>query len=85
MNSGEEHIFSGSSFKTAISPTIRKALVEYWGGEEIVDQPEILVDLGPGNISRINRIGRKSLWQIAQTLSSFGYIGSPHLWVLKKK
>jgi len=85
MNSIEEHIFSGSSFKTAISPTIRKALIEFWGGEEIVDQPEILVDLGPGNISRINRIGRKSLWQIAQVLDSFGYIGSSHLWLHRKK
>ena len=85
MNSVEEHIYSGSSFKTAISPSIRKALVEFWGGEDILDQPEILVDLGPGNISRINRIGRKSLWQIAEALDSLGYIGSSHLWLLRKK
>jgi len=85
MNSAEKHIFSGSSFKTAISPTIRKALVEFWGDKEIVDQPVILVNLGPGNISRINRIGRKSLWQIAEALDSFGYIGSSHLWLLRKK
>jgi hypothetical protein len=85
MNSAKEHILSGSCFKTAISPSIRKALVEFWGNEEIVEQPEILVDLGPDSISRINRIGRKSLRQIALALDSFGYIDSHHLWLLKKK
>ncbi|KPK23916.1 MAG: hypothetical protein AMJ61_14710 [Desulfobacterales bacterium SG8_35_2] len=84
MNSAKEHILSGSSFKTVISPGIRKALVEFWGSEKIVEQPEILADLGPDSISRINRIGRKSLQQIALALDSFGYIDSSHLWLLKR-
>ena len=85
MNSVNEYTFSGSSFKTAIPPTIKKALVEFWGSEEIVEQPEIIVDLGPDSISRINRIGRKSLCLIAQALDSFGYVSSSYLWLHKKK
>jgi hypothetical protein len=85
MISAKEHILSGNCFKTAISPSVRKALVEFWGSEEIVEQPEILVDLGPDSISRINRIGRKSLQQIALALDTFDYVDSSHLWLLKKK
>jgi len=85
MNSVKEYTSPGSSFKTSLPPTIKKALVEFWGSEEIVEQPEIIVDLGPDSIIRINRIGRKSLCRIAQTLDSFGYIGSSHLWLHKNK
>ncbi|MBE9519684.1 MAG: hypothetical protein IME97_01045 [Proteobacteria bacterium] len=74
-----------SSFKTAISPTVRKVLIEYWGNEDIVCQPEIIADIGAESISRINRIGRKSLNDIALALDSYGYIDSPHSWLFKKK
>jgi hypothetical protein len=84
MNSVKVYTSSGSSFKTAIPPTIKKALVEFWGSEEIVEQPEIIVDLGAASISRINRIGRKSLRRIAHALDTFGYIGSSHLWLHNK-
>ena len=85
MDSVLEDILSGIFFKRALSPAIRKALVEFWGSEEIVKQPEIIVGLGPVGISRINRIGKKSLWQIAQALYSLGYIDSPDVWLLKRK
>jgi hypothetical protein len=68
-------------FKMAIPSTVRKALVEYWGSDEILEQPEIIVDLGPKSISRINRIGRKSLHEIAQALNSTGHLESPDLWL----
>ena len=84
MDSVQEDILSGTSFKRALSPAIRKALVEFWGSEEIFEQPEIIMDLGPIGISRINRIGKKSLWQIAMALDSLGYIDSPEVWLHKK-
>ena len=85
MDSVQEDILSGTTFKRELSPAIRKVLVEFWGSEEIVEQPEILVGFGPVGISRINRIGKKSLWQIAQALDSLGYIDSPDVWLLKRR
>jgi len=73
------------SFKTAISPSIRKALTEFWGNEEIIDQPEIIADIGPIGISRINRIGRKSLCEIAHALECFRFIDSSQQWLTSKK
>ena len=85
MDSVKDHSRMGSSFKRALSPTVRKALIKFWGSEEIIDQPEIIAELGADGVSRINRIGRKSLYEIAQALDSFGYIDSPHLWLVKEK
>ena len=82
MNSVNEEILSGSSFNMTIPPQIKKALVKYWGSEEIIDHPEIIVELGPGFISRINRIGSKSLVQIAQALDALGYIDSHTVWLM---
>jgi len=74
-----------SSLEKAISSPARKALLKYWGSEDILRQPEILVDLGPEAIIRISRIDRKSLWQIALALNDFGYIDSPQSWLTKGK
>ena len=74
-----------SLFKMAISPTVRKVLIEYWGNEDIVCQPEIIADIGAESISRINRIGRKSLNDIALALDRCGYIDSPRSWLDKGK
>ena len=84
MNSSNEQTSVNSSFKIAIPPAARKALVEFWGSDQIIDQPEIIVDLGSESICRINKIGRKSLYEIAKALDSFGYIKSPGLWLAKK-
>jgi hypothetical protein len=81
----KDHTPAAFSFRWAIPPAVRTALIEYWGSEEILIHPEILVDLGPEAISRINRIGRISLHQIAQALDTFGYIDSPGLWLPKGK
>jgi hypothetical protein len=81
----KEHTSTAFSFGTAIPAAVRSALIDYWGNEDILRRPEILVDLGPEAISRINRIGRKSLHQIAQALDNFGYIDSPGLWLPKGK
>ena len=80
-----KHIPDLSSFKTALPPTVRKSLIEFWGNEEIINQPEIIADLGAESVIRINRIGRKSLDGIAQALDSFGFIDSPGLWLRKGK
>jgi hypothetical protein len=85
MGSVKDYARVGSSFKTNLSPAVRKALVEYWGSEEIIDQPEIIAEFGADGVSRINRIGRKSTQQIAHALESFGYIPSSHIWLVKEK
>ena len=72
-NNRTRHEFS---FKSFLSPAVRKALVEYWGSDEIIDQPEIIAELGAEGISRINRIGRKSLDEIVLALHRLGYIDS---------
>jgi hypothetical protein len=84
MNSVKEQILSGSSFKTAIPSQVRKALVEFWGSEEIINHPEIIVELGPDCLSRITRIGSKSIRQIAQALESLGYINSASQWLIQR-
>lgn len=81
----KEHTSSVFSSVIAIPPAVGSALIDYWGNEDILRQPEILMELGPGAISRINRIGRKSLHQIAQALDSLGYIDSPESWLDKEK
>ena len=81
----ENHTASAFPFRKAIPPTVRKALIDYWGSEDILRHPEILVDLGPEAISRINRIGRKSLSKIALALASLGYIESSRLWLTQEK
>jgi len=73
------------SFRTAISPSICKVLVDYWGSENILRHPEILVDLGPETLIRINRIGRNFLNQIANALGRFDYIESSELWLRRGK
>ena len=85
MSGSNELLPAHSSFEMAISPPARKALIQYWGNEDIVCNPEIILDLGPLNISRINRIGGKSLQQIANALETFGYIDSPEKWLAEKK
>ena len=44
MNSSNDQTFVNSSFKITIPPAARKALVEFWGNDEIIDQPEIIAD-----------------------------------------
>ena len=81
----ENRTTAAFSFRKAIPPSVRKALIAYWGSEDIVRHPEILVELGPEAISRISRIGRKSLNKIALALNSFGYIESSGLWLAQEK
>ena len=75
----------GFSFKALLSPAVRKALVDYWGSEEIIDHPEIIAETGADGLIRINRIGRKSTHQIARALETFGYINASHVWLVKEK
>lgn len=84
MSVAKDQTSLDGSFKTAISPSVQKALVEFWGNEDIIDRPEILVELGPESVSRINRIGRKSLSEIARALDCFGYIDSSGSWLVKE-
>ena len=81
----KNHTPAALSFSLAIPPAVRTALIDYWGNEDILRHPEILVDLGPEALRRINRIGRKSLYQIAQALDSIGYIDSQEKWLKGNK
>lgn len=85
MPIANDHTPAILSFKAAISPAVRTALTDYWGNEDILSRPEIIADLGAEGVSRINRIGRKSLLQIARALESCGHIESPDLWLTKGK
>jgi hypothetical protein len=85
MDSAKDHPPAASSFKREISPAVRKTLVEYWGSEEIIDRPEIIAELGALGVSRINRIGRKSLHGIARALDSSWFIDSSRIWLEKEK
>jgi hypothetical protein len=85
MGSLKDHAPVGTSLRTLLSPAVRKALVAYWGSEEIINQPEIIAEAGAAGISRINRIGRKSTLQIAHALESLGYIDSSLIWLIPRK
>ncbi|OGR07228.1 MAG: hypothetical protein A2511_12495 [Deltaproteobacteria bacterium RIFOXYD12_FULL_50_9] len=85
MSSAKTNLPPANSLRAAISPTARKALVSFWGNEEIINKPEIIAELGADNVARINRIGNKSLFKIAEFLNSQGYINSLHDWLAKEK
>ena len=84
MSAAKDEIPLDGSFKNIISPTIQRALVDFWGNDDIIDQPEILVELGSVSVSRISRIGRKSLTEIARALDSLGYIDSSGSWLTEE-
>ena len=79
------NIAADGTFKAAISHSTRKALVDFWGSEEIIEQPELIVELGADGVSRISRIGRKSLAEIAVALHAFGYIASAPHWLARTR
>jgi hypothetical protein len=70
-----------TTFATAMSPAIKKALINYWGNNDIFVHPEIIVGLGAHALSSVNRIGIKSLQEIAENLYRFGYIDDPESWL----
>ncbi|MBU0728209.1 MAG: hypothetical protein KKA70_00555 [Proteobacteria bacterium] len=69
------------SFASALSPMIGKVLINYWGDNEILDQPDIIVALGAASLSKVKRIGPKSLQMIAENLQRFGCIDDPDFWL----
>lgn len=85
MSSANSHPENTPSFKAALSPATRKALMEFWGNDEIINKPEIIADLGPDGVSRINRIGKKSLGEIARALECFHHTDSSHQWLAMQK
>jgi hypothetical protein len=70
-----------TTFATALSPAIRKVLNRYWGNDDIFDNPEIIAGLGAQALSSVNRIGIKSLQEIAENLYRFRYIDDPDSWL----
>ena len=73
-----------SQFEHAMPSQVRNALIKFWGNEDIISHPEIIVELGPVNIIRIKRIGRKSLHLIAESLQTSGYIDAQEQWLRGK-
>ena len=70
-----------TTFANALPPAIRKVLNNYWGNNDIFVQPDIIVGLGAHALSSVNRIGIKSLQEIAENLCRFGYIDDPDSWL----
>jgi hypothetical protein len=73
-----------TTFATALPQAIRKVLNNYWGNDDIVVHTEIIVGLGAQALSSVNRIGIKSLQEIAENLYRFGYIDDPDSWLAGK-
>ncbi len=62
-------------FKKRLSKRIKRALTEYYGSEDILENPQIIADMSVGKILRIKNIGRKSLKEISKVLNEVGYNG----------
>jgi DNA-directed RNA polymerase alpha subunit len=62
-------------FKKRLSKRIKRALTEYYGSEDILENPQIIADMSVGKILRIKNIGRKSLKEISNALNEVGCIG----------
>jgi len=74
-----------TTFATALPQAIRKVLNNYWGNDDILVHPEIIVGLGAQALSSVNRIGNKSLRKIAENLYRFDYIDDPDSWLAGKE
>jgi hypothetical protein len=80
----KEHPVEPTTFATALPPAIRKVLNNYWGNNDILVHPDIIVDMGAHALSSVNRIGTKSLRKIAENLYRYGYVDDPDSWLAGK-
>ena len=74
-------IRTAASFRETLPPAVKKALTDFWGSDTVLDEPDILAELGPANLGKIKRIGRISLGEIARCLERCGYIESSRQWL----
>ena len=81
MDPGTPQENTAASFRASLAPAVKKVLTEFWGSETILEHPDILAELGPDTLGRVQRIGRISLDNIARGLELFGYIESSSRWL----
>lgn len=60
------------ALKKRLSKRIQTALIEYFGSEDILQNPQTIADMGVSKILQIKNIGRKSLKEIAMVLRAVG-------------
>jgi hypothetical protein len=61
-------------FKKRLSKRFQRALTEYYGSEDILENPQIIAGMSVGKILQIKKIGRKALKEISNALNEVGYI-----------
>ena len=60
--------------KKVLSNRTQKALITYFGNENILNAPEKIAELGRIELSRIRNLGRKSITELVIALHGLGYI-----------
>jgi len=60
--------------KKRLSKRFQRALTEYYGSEDILENPQIIAGMSVGKILQIRKIGRKALKEITNALHEAGYI-----------
>jgi hypothetical protein len=87
-----EQIYKGAKYKREVLPTLtplrrllsnrtQKALVKHFGGDDILDEPQKIAELGRKRLLRVCNIGRISLREISSTLHFLGFIKDEHKWL----
>ncbi|MBW6486301.1 MAG: hypothetical protein K0B01_09155 [Syntrophobacterales bacterium] len=69
----KDNFDSSPVFKKRLSKKVQIALTEYFGSEDILENPQIIADMSAVKILKIRKIGRKSLNEIATALHEAGY------------
>jgi hypothetical protein len=68
--------------KKQLSKRVQIALIEYFGSEDILENPQMIADMGVSKILKIKKIGRKALKEIAIALRAAGCIARTGKWFI---
>ena len=74
LKENKENSDSYPTFKKLVSKRVRNALTWHFQSESILENPQIIADMGSGKILKIHNIGRKSLKEIEDALRTIGFV-----------
>jgi len=63
-----------------LSTRPKNALTDYFRGEDILDNPQKLAELGRVKLAKIKNLGQKSVKEIGSALHALGYIKDMDSW-----
>ena len=66
--------------KKRLSKRVQTALTEYFGSEDILENPQMIADMGVVKVLQIKNLGRKSLNEIAVAMHAAGCIERSSEW-----